>query len=547
MQALGAAFLVPASLALVLNAFPPERRAHGVALLSAVAAAAAGLGPSLGGILVSVANWRLVFLVNLPIGVVAVVLARRQLIESRAPGRRRMPDMSGALLFALAIASLVLGVVKGSEWGWGSARVLGAFAAALVLGAVFVWRCTWHRSPIIDLGLLRIRTFSAANGMTIIAAAGFYGYTLANVLFLTGVWRYSALQAGLALTPGPFVAAAVAGPTSRLAHRIGPRPVLVAGGLIWGGAVMWLVERVGVQPDFLGEWLPGIVLLGIGAGTLFPNLSGVAVASAPGESFATATGLNSVARQVGAALGVAVIVAIIGTPSPLQALHAFDNAWRFAAACLFVAGIGCLLVGRVLTEGALAGGGRADGAASALDGAAGAAPAASPAGDAGGWRARAGTSASPSSRRSSSPAPPLRRARAGAARAAGRAFAAAAPGCRRVAVPRRRPRRCDVPGAGRTPGGPRRSHRRGRARAGTRRCAGRTGAAHGLAALGVGPGRPRERPAGDRPRALRGAAAELPGAVAVAEPDPRRAAAQRPGGGQHDQTATGDRRAAVAG
>ena len=161
----------------------------------------------------------------------------------------------------------------------------------------------WHRSPIIDLGLLRNRTFSAANGMTIVAAAGFYGYTLANVLFLTGVWRYSALQAGLALTPGPFVAAAVAGPTSRIAQRIGPRPVLVAGGLIWGGAVMWLVERVGVQPDFLGEWLPGIVLLGIGAGTLFPNLSGVAVASAPGESFATATGLNSVARQVGAALG----------------------------------------------------------------------------------------------------------------------------------------------------------------------------------------------------------------------------------------------------
>ncbi len=349
-QALGAALLVPASLALVLNAFPPERRAHGVALLSAVAAAAAGLGPSLGGILVSAANWRLVFLVNLPIGVVAVVLARRQLIESRAPGRRRMPDMVGALLFALAIASLVLGVVKGSEWGWGSPRVLVAFAAAVVLGAIFVWRCRWHRSPIIDLGLLRNRTFSAANGMTIIAAAGFYGYTLANVLFLTGVWRYSALQAGLALTPGPFVAAAVAGPTSRIAQRIGPRPVLVAGGLIWGGAVMWLVERVGVEPDFLGEWLPGIVLLGIGAGTLFPNLSGVAVASAPGEGFATATGLNSVARQVGAALGVAVIVAIIGTPSPLQALHAFDNAWRFAAACLFAAGIGSLLVGRVLTE-----------------------------------------------------------------------------------------------------------------------------------------------------------------------------------------------------
>jgi NTE family protein len=349
-QALGAAFLVPSSLALVLHAFPAERRSHAVALLSAVAAAAAGLGPSLGGLLIAAVNWRLVFLVNLPIGAVAIMLARRHLVESRAPGRRRLPDLLGALFFALAVAALVLGVVKGQEWGWGSPRVLGAFAAAIVLVAVFGWRCTWHRSPIVDLQLLRIRTFSAANGMTIIAAAGFYGYTLTNVLFLTGVWRYTILQAGLALTPGPFVAAAVAGPTSRLVQRIGHRPVLVAGGLIWGAAVVWLIERVGATPQFVTEWLPGIVLLGIGAGTLFPNLSGAAVASAPGESFATATGLNSVSRQVGAALGVALVVAIIGTPSPLHALAAFDDAWKFGAACLFTAGLGCLLVGRVVVE-----------------------------------------------------------------------------------------------------------------------------------------------------------------------------------------------------
>ncbi|HUO73144.1 MAG TPA: MFS transporter [Solirubrobacteraceae bacterium] len=349
-QALGAACLVPSSLALVLNAFPPDRRSHGVALLSAVGAAAAGLGPSLGGLLVAVSDWRLVFLVNLPIGIAAILLARRRLVESRTPGRRRMPDLLGALVFALAIASLVLGVVKGQEWGWGSARIIASFAAAIVLGAVFVWRCRTQRSPVIDLSLLRIRTFSAANGMTIVGAAGFYGYTLTNVLFLTGVWRYSVLQAGLALTPGPIVAVAAAGPSSRLVQRIGHRPVLVAGGLFWGGAVMWFVERVGLQPDFLGEWLPGMVLLGIGAGTLFPNLSGAAVASAPGASFATATGMNSVSRQVGAALGVALVVAILGTPSPLTVMDAFDNAWTFGAVCLFVAGLGCLFVGRVQAD-----------------------------------------------------------------------------------------------------------------------------------------------------------------------------------------------------
>src|SRR5215470_15215895 len=346
-QALGAAFLVPSAVALVLNAFPPAHRAHGVALLSAVGAAAAGLGPSLGGLLVAAANWRLVFLVNLPIGVAAVLLARRRLVESRAPGRRRIPDLLGALLFAVAIAALVLGIVKGQEWGWGSARIIGCFAAAVAAGAVVIWRCTWHRSPIIDLSLLKMRTFSAANAMTVIGAAGFYGYTLANVLFLTGLWRYSVLEAGLALTIGPVVAVAVAGPTSRLVQRIGPRPVLVAGGLWWGGAVLWFVERVGTTPDFVGEWLPGMVLLGIGAGTLFPNLSGAAVASVPGKSFATATGMNAVARQVGAALGVAIVVAIIGTPTPASAHAAFQHAWIFGAVCLFAAGLGCLFAGRV--------------------------------------------------------------------------------------------------------------------------------------------------------------------------------------------------------
>ncbi len=346
-QALGAAFLVPSALALVLNAFPPAHRAHGVALLSAVGAAAAGLGPSLGGLLVAAANWRLVFLVNVPIGVAAVLLARRRLVESRAPGRRRVPDLIGTLMFAIAIGALVLGIVEGQEWGWDSARIVGCFVAALAFGTAVVWRCTRHRAPIIDLQLLKIRTFGVANAMTVVGAAGFYGYTLTNVLFLTGVWGYSVLQAGLALTVGPVVAAVVAGPTSRLAQRIGPRPVLVAGGLFWGGAVMWFVERVGVTPDFAGEWLPGMVLLGIGAGTLFPNLSGTAVGSAPGGSFATATGMNSVARQIGAALGVAAVVVIIGMPTPATAYAAFQHAWTFGAVCLFAAGLGCLFVGRV--------------------------------------------------------------------------------------------------------------------------------------------------------------------------------------------------------
>ena len=347
LQAVGAALVVPASLALVLEAFPAERRSHAVALFSAIAALAAGIGPSLGGLLVSLSDWRLVFLVNVPVGIAAYALSRRHLVESRAPGRRRVPDLLGSVLFAVAVSALVFGVVRGDEWGWTSARVLGSWAVAVALGLVFVVRSGRHRTPLFELDLFRGRTFAASNAMSIVAAAGFYGYTLCNVLYLTAVWHYSALEAGLAMTPGPFVAAAVAGPTSRLAERFGHRAVLVPGAFLWGAGLFWFITQVGLEPQFVSEWLPGMLLLGAGAGATFPNLSGAAVASAPGESFGTATGLNSVARQVGAALGVAIVVAIIGMPSPFEAADAFDNAWTFCALALFLAGAGCLLVGRI--------------------------------------------------------------------------------------------------------------------------------------------------------------------------------------------------------
>ena len=199
-QAAGAAMLVPSSLAIVLEAHEERERMHAVALWSAVAALAAGIGPPLGGLLITASSWRLVFLVNIPIGLVALVLAGRVLIESRAPGRRRVPDLLGGLVLALAIASLVLAVVKGQEWGWTSARVARIVRSRRSCSAAyFVLRSSRHRTPVVDLSLLRIRSFALSNGVTVVMASGFYAYTLCNVLFLTSVWRYSILTAGLAL------------------------------------------------------------------------------------------------------------------------------------------------------------------------------------------------------------------------------------------------------------------------------------------------------------------------------------------------------------
>ncbi|HET9094876.1 MAG TPA: MFS transporter [Solirubrobacteraceae bacterium] len=345
-QAVGGAMLVPCALAVVLEAAPVERRAHAVAVFSAISALAAGLGPTVGGALVSLSSWRLVFLVNLPIGVVAVALVRTVLVESRAPGRRRLPDLGGALLLAVAVAALVLAIVQGQAWGWGSLRIIAAWLVALGTAAWFAWRSGHHPTPVLDLSIIGVRAVGVADGATVVAAAGFYGYTLVNVLFLTGVWHYSILDAGLGITPGPFVALIVAAPANRLAERVGARAVLVLGGLLWAGGVYWFVARTGLHPAYASRWLPGMMLAGVGAGIFFPNVSSVAVSEASDGRFATATSLNAVARQVGAALGVAAVVAILGRPSPAEALAAFHHAWWFGVAALAGAAAAALAIGR---------------------------------------------------------------------------------------------------------------------------------------------------------------------------------------------------------
>ena len=336
-QAGGAAMLIPSSLAIALDSHAAHERMRAITLWTAAAAAAAGIGPPLGGVLITASGWRLVFLVNIPIGLLALALGKRVLPESRSTGDGRLPDLFGEVVLAGAIAALVLAIVKGQEWGWGSARVIGALLTALVLGGYFLVRASRRPTSLIDPSLLRIRSFTLANLTTVIMASGFFAYTLCNVLFLTGVWRYSILQAGLALTPGPFTAMAVAAWASHLIERVGYRAVSVAGALIWAGGMAYFASGLGATPDFLGQWLPGIIVLGVGAGLAFPAVSGAAVMSVPGSRFALTSAMNSVARQIGAALGVAALVAIVGNPTPAQALQAFENGWIFAGLC-FLAG-----------------------------------------------------------------------------------------------------------------------------------------------------------------------------------------------------------------
>nr|WP_256715335.1 MFS transporter [Mycobacterium colombiense] len=356
LQGIGAAVLVPASLALVVESFDEARRAHGVGLWGAAAAIASGLGPPIGGALVEASSWRWVFLVNLPLGAVAVMVARRGLVESRASGRRRVPDLRGAALLAAGLGCLTLGLVKGPDWGWVSPATIGSFLAAVVAMLGFLMSSRRHPTPLIEPAFLRIRSFTAGNTLTLIASAGFYAYLLTHVLFLNYVWGYNLLRAGLAVAPAAFVAAVVAAVLGRVADRHGYRLIIIAGALIWTGSLLWYIERVGSKPDFLGQWLPGQMLQGIGVGATLPMLGSAALTGlAAGGSYATASAVVSSTRQLGAVIGIALLVIVVGTPARGATEETLRRGWVLAAVCFALVAIGGVLLGRTRHVEAIAG------------------------------------------------------------------------------------------------------------------------------------------------------------------------------------------------
>lgn len=349
LQALGAALLVPASLALVVEAFPEEQRAHAIGLWGATAAVAAGLGPPMGGGLVELGGWRWAFFVNIPFGLAAVWVARSQLVESRAPGVRRLPDLRGAALLVAGLGTLNLGIVKGNDWGWGSTEALGTFLATVLLLVLFALSSRAHRSPLLDPALLRIPSFGLASLATVVAGLGFYAYLLTNILWLQYVWGYSVLEAGLALVPGALVAAVVAARLGPLANRYGYRPFVVPGAIVWAGAYVWYHQQVGIEPAFWSQWFPGQIISGIGVGATLPLLGSAALAAVPGARYATASALVSSARQLGGVLGIAILVVILDDPTPATAVTAFRHGWILSIAAFLVVAVLSLPLGRIRT------------------------------------------------------------------------------------------------------------------------------------------------------------------------------------------------------
>ncbi|MBM9508594.1 MFS transporter, partial [Actinacidiphila acididurans] len=346
LQAVGAAILLPTSLALMLAIVPPERRTAAVRVWSAVGSIAAALGPVLGGLLVQ-ASWRWVFLINVPVGVASLIVGARVLPDVPRDTSGPGPDLTGTALLTFSIGALSLGLVKGNEWGWSSGRVVGSLIAAAVLLVLFLLQSRRHPAPVVEMALLRIGPFTVANVSILVFAMAFAGMILSSALWCQNVWGYSALRTGLALAPGPLMVPPLAVLSGGLARRFGPGPVAAAGNLLFGlGVGSWSLHTTST-PDYAAGMLPGFLLGGIGVGLALPTLTAAGAVALPPQRFATGSGIINMARQIGAVLGVAVFVGVLGTPHTTHAaVTAYHHGWQVLGSIGIFAGVFALALPR---------------------------------------------------------------------------------------------------------------------------------------------------------------------------------------------------------
>jgi EmrB/QacA subfamily drug resistance transporter len=325
-QAVGAALLTPTSLGLLLAAYPPERRASAVRTWTAMGGVAAVFGPVLGGLLVQ-ASWRWVFLVNVPIGIVAIVAGARLLPNPRGD-RGPMPDGIGTVLLIGSVGATVLALVNSDRWHWGSAKVVGLLIGSAITLALFLVRSARHPSPVFEVRLLRMRGMAAALASLLLFSTAFGAMIVSLVLLAENSWAWSALRAGLAATPNAVLVLPASVVAGVLLARTSATTVITAGCGLFAAGIVWWHAGVHAHPAFLPHLLVGLLLTGVGVGLTMPTLFGVATSALPPHRAATGSGLVIMVRQIGLALGVAVLVAVLATnQSGHVSVHTLERGW----------------------------------------------------------------------------------------------------------------------------------------------------------------------------------------------------------------------------
>ncbi len=314
-QGVGGAMTSAVILGMIVTMFPePREQAKAIGVYAFVASAGGSVGLLAGGVITQSINWHWIFFINVPIGIATGVLALRLLGKDRGVGLRQGADVPGAALITAALMLLVYTIVKpAAEKGWGSATTLGLGAVSLALLAAFIAREATAKTPLIPLRIFRSRNVSGANLIQAVTVAGMYGMFFLGALYLRKVLGYSPLQIGLAFLPTTLVMGTLSLRYSeRLITRFGPRSILIPGLTLVLVGLAWFV-RVPAHGNYLVDVVPTMVLMGAGVGVSFPALMTLAMSGATQEDAGLASGLVNTTVQVGAALGLAVLVTLAST------------------------------------------------------------------------------------------------------------------------------------------------------------------------------------------------------------------------------------------
>ena len=310
-QGLGAAILAPATLTILTSSFPEgPARAWALGAWSAVSAAGASAGALLGGILTEFLGWRWILFVNVPVGVIALIAARRYVPESRAALHHRHLDLGGAVTVTAGLVAIVYALVRTETYSWGSAEVLLPLALGVLLLAVFLFlQARVSKAPLVPLRIFRSRFVAGGNVVMLMMFGALFGSWYFETLYMQHVLGYSPLRAGLAFLPQTVLIAAGAQVTARLVPRYGPRPLIVLGTLVAAAGLGWLAQ-ISVSSTFVADLLGPYVLIGLGMGLAVTPIAVAGTAGVPREEAGLASGLLNTSRTVGASIGLAALATI---------------------------------------------------------------------------------------------------------------------------------------------------------------------------------------------------------------------------------------------
>jgi len=310
-QGVGAAFMMPATLSIISNAFPPHERGKAIGTWAGVSAMALAIGPVVGGFLVESVSWQSIFFLNVPVAILAVAVTLFATHESRDETAVRSVDIPGVATITVGLSALVIALVEGNSWHWGSARVIGLLVVA-VAGLVGFAVAERHvAAPMVDFSFFRSRSFFGASTVAFIVSFAMLAMFFFLALYLQNILHYSPLEAGVRFLPSTAMIIVLGPIAGRLADRVGPKP-LMTGGLVLVSAALFWESRLGINSSYL-FLLPGFVLLGLGMGFVMSPMSTAAMNAVHQTKAGVASGILNMSRMVGGTFGVAVLGALIAT------------------------------------------------------------------------------------------------------------------------------------------------------------------------------------------------------------------------------------------